>query len=111
MNQIIKKRWVKALKSGEYTQTRGYLKRIEDTTSFCPLGVLCDLHAKETGNKWTEDKYYLGCKYSLPHEVVVWAGLPKENTAITNNGQFISELNDVRRYTFTEIADVIEKEM
>lgn len=33
-------RWVRALRSGEYEQTRG---RLRDATGFCCYGVACDL--------------------------------------------------------------------
>jgi hypothetical protein len=47
----IKEMWLKALRSGEYTQGQGHLHRIDETPSeevhtFCCLGVLCDLAVK-----------------------------------------------------------------
>lgn len=51
MKQAIMKRWVKALRSGKYRQTRGALrsrnKQNVAANNFCCLGVLCDLFAKE----------------------------------------------------------------
>lgn len=44
--------WIKALRSGDYEQTDGQLKN-EYSNSFCCLGVLCDLAAKDGGEKWT----------------------------------------------------------
>lgn len=41
----IMRQWVKALKSGEYTQARRALKN-KNCGSFCCLGVLCDIVAK-----------------------------------------------------------------
>lgn len=37
----IKQKWIKALRSGEYQQTKGRLKRDD---GFCCLGVLCDVY-------------------------------------------------------------------
>lgn len=47
MDKKVKKKWVKALRSGEYEQTQGQLHKNEDNylapKGFCCLGVLCDL--------------------------------------------------------------------
>jgi hypothetical protein len=37
MNQVIKEKWVAALRSGEYKQTKGYLR---NKKGYCCLGVL-----------------------------------------------------------------------
>lgn len=43
-------KWIEALKSGDYTQTKLNLR---DTEGFCCLGVACDLFIKETGvGRW-----------------------------------------------------------
>lgn len=47
MNQEIKKRWVAALRSGDYKQGTGALRNADN--KFCCLGVLCDLHSKAHG--------------------------------------------------------------
>lgn len=78
MNKKIKRLWVKALKSGEYTQTRHALRKDD---SFCCLGVLCDLHSKETGEKWQDIKY-LYEDAGLPSEVIEWAGLERSNPKV-----------------------------
>ena len=46
MNQQIKQLWVNALRSGEYKQATGRLRKND---GYCCLGVLCDLHSKTTG--------------------------------------------------------------
>jgi hypothetical protein len=83
------KKWVKALLSGEYTQGQGALR---DGSTFCCLGVLCDVYKKETGKgTWeSEDGSRMefrppteGSEYGvLPESVRVWAGLN------TNDGGF-----------------------
>jgi hypothetical protein len=55
MNEPIMKRWVTALRSGDYQQSRGALRSTtaddkELGNNFCCLGVLCDLYAKEHPN-------------------------------------------------------------
>jgi hypothetical protein len=52
MNLEVKKEWVAALRSGEYTQTKRALNTEE---GMCCLGVLCDLHVKKgLGSQWVE---------------------------------------------------------
>lgn len=40
MDQELKAKWVKALRSGDYKQTQDFLR---DEDGFCCLGVLCDV--------------------------------------------------------------------
>lgn len=56
MNSVIKKKWLEALRSGEYTQTKRVLRAANSDNSvagYCCLGVLCDLYQKEVGGRWT----------------------------------------------------------
>jgi hypothetical protein len=50
-NQQVMKAWVKALRSGEYKQTTGALRRSSSTETmpegYCCLGVLCDIAIKQ----------------------------------------------------------------
>lgn len=41
MKAAIAKKWIKALRSGDYEQGRGVLKSTDD--KYCCLGVLCDV--------------------------------------------------------------------
>lgn len=45
MTESIKTKWIKALRSGKYTQGQGSLKSSDDpkTATFCCLGVLADI--------------------------------------------------------------------
>lgn len=117
MNPEIKKRWVAALRSGEYEQGSEVLRTLDN--KFCCLGVLCDLHAKETGKAWlprpSDSRYtYRGGASLLPISVHVWADLdstsPKVKVDNHNHKQFLTMLNDIERLTFNEIADIIEKQ-
>jgi hypothetical protein len=82
MNARIKQLWLDALRSGNYSQWQG---RLRNGDSFCCLGVLCDLHRKETGaGRWTsvadERSYELPdnssiAEFYLPTEVAIWAGI------------------------------------
>lgn len=123
MNKEIKKRWLKALRSGEYKQGK---KALKTKKGFCCLGVLCDIYSKtKEGRKnkaaWkdegegefvftateTEDMY------TLPLIVQRWAGLDEYNPAITiredEHGKELSVWNDDHRIGFKGIANKIEK--
>jgi hypothetical protein len=127
MRKTVKQKWVKALRSGRYKQARGTLGRqlTNDQRSFCCLGVLCDLHAKEhnlqfslrneTGKRPVLS--YFGEECLLPKEVINWAGLKKGNPLIkgrlTQGGdvQSLAGLNDGLKLGFKEIAKAIEKDL
>jgi hypothetical protein len=109
MNKRIKTKWLKALRSGEYKQTKG---RLKDSVGYCCLGVLCDLHAKETGNTWDESgnlPAYFGESGTLPDRVVKWSGVPDMNPDIPEHYN-LGAYNDVGA-TFEDIADAIERHL
>ena len=116
MDPRVKKLWVDALRSGEYNQALGSLMVCGiHFNSYCCLGVLCDLHAKEFGNKW-ENSLYLGEGCGLPDEVALWAGIsPYKNDVpvMQEDELYISAatLNDSRNKTFDQIADLIEENL
>ena len=117
MNKAIKKLWVAALRSGEYKQGEGQLRLETETgTSFCCLGVLCNLHAQahpEIAAKQTKPEVYMGLQDLLPPDVLTWAGL----TLCSGDHVFINELNRTlarhndEGHTFAEIADAIESQL
>lgn len=125
MNQKIKEKWVAALRSGEYKQAAGALKvdRKEGPT-YCCLGVLCDLYAKEFDEEWetgvneeTRKEYilFLGYPSTLPPDVMFWAGLLYSNPRIDLAEAFggrtvLADYND-SGYSFEEIAQVIEAQL
>ena len=117
MKKNIKDRWTKALRSGRYEQHRGQLTgSTQGAPRFCCLGVLCDLHSAETGEKWNGNSYLLESNV-LPEKVVTWAGLqPQHNTVQVHlrGGQSESTtlacLNDDGR-SFKTIANIIEEEL
>lgn len=118
MKQEIKAKWVSALRSGAYEQGTGYLKVNE---SFCCLGVLCDLHAKETSGVWKTDSdagspriAYKGQTTALPFEVLNWAGLDDDSSSpvVIVDGEInvLATLNDTGS-SFLYIANLIEKNL
>lgn len=130
MNPDIKAQWVAALRSGEYTQTKGYLHRTEpdgDTPAgYCCLGVLCDIAEKAevvTGEIIDSGlhapkrlRYYDGDAQTLPGNVVVWSGIGDENPIVevyinSLRSETLATLNDSHGYTFAQLADVIEAQL
>ena len=107
MNPEIKSKWIESLRSDKYKQGKTFLKYND---RFCCLGVLCDIHARETNNQWTDLNEYMEKQATLPEEVIVWAGL---DDAIGSYGyksdSYLIEDNDSGK-SFKEIADIIEKQ-
>lgn len=106
--------WLSALRSGDYQQTRGRLKKPD---GFCCLGVLCDLYIKENNLHWDIDEdgdYYLFDEEgTLPKKVMEWAGLEDPNPDVSYGeyaGIDIAHLND-KGLTFNEIANIIEEQL
>jgi len=115
MNKDIAKKWVDALRSGEYKQGKGYLKNAAG--EYCCLGVLCEV----VGEKFTlfqgEPSYRCGINSHnlyLPPEIVAKAGLRTSNGFISKSGTYaysnLADMND-NCMSFEYIADVIEKEV
>lgn len=112
LREDIKIKWLKALRSGEYEQTSGYLSK---NNRYCCLGVLCELAAKEGVAEKTTDPYYSyygkeqDCRF-LPAEVIDWAQISRTGMFVKYNDliQHLPDLND-RGTTFIEIADIIEE--
>jgi len=64
MKKGIMKKWVNALRSGEYDQCSGKLAKRDNeknSDSFCCLGVLCNIMQENTGK--------LEVKYSTPDKL------------------------------------------
>lgn len=127
--ELIKK-WVKALRSGEYTQGKKALRDTEN--NFCCLGVLCDITKEKLNLEWglgVDEIYYMGeekCDGVLPFEVSEYLGevldhrivIRDSNSKIPEdvsrylrfNDTYLTELNDDYDLTFNEIADILEEE-
>lgn len=121
MDSSLKQKWVRALRSGKYTQATGAL-RTED--GFCCLGVLCDVYDPELWQVTGDDQdvgwnYKLGCIYNdrtyysdvLPNDLVEFAGLDSGNPEVPydvcDGKTSLAVIND-RGATFAQIADLIE---
>lgn len=117
--------WLKALRSGEYAQTKNKLCHIGENgeRSFCCLGVLSDIAVKEGACEWRgrfRHDVVDGEANYLTDSVTAWARLSdqtREQLRISDLIAFIdmdgmktylSDLND-RGSSFNEIADIIEQ--
>lgn len=122
MDAKVKAQWVAALRSGEYEQATDQLRRIEDgKSSFCCLGVLCDLAAKAGIGTWVNGEQFQanGVVEGMvpPSAVHRWAGLDDPIAIEVHPGVKvpIDAANDgvavTRRYSFAQLADLIEDQL
>ena len=109
-------KWVNALRSGEYRQTKF---RLKEKNKYCCMGVLCDLYYKETGNgewilyspeRWSfrTDESHSKNRTIPPRDVWEWLGVDPEFSEIN---QIFGYKNDGEKRTFEEIADFIENDL
>lgn len=113
MNPEIKAKWIEALRSGKYKQTRAHLK---DAAGHCCLGVLCEVVGEaptENDGRW----FYGGCRNYPPSSVYEKAGLGDQAHELPTRVLFggeehghLANLNDAGA-DFNFIADVIEKQL
>lgn len=124
------KKWVKALRSGQFKQGIGTLKQFnsDGQAQYCCLGVLCELYNEEMKKNHKkalvekvcdDDSYFFKYRYTrfdgmsvgLPEDVKTWSGIS------TSCGRFygdnnplipLDDLNDTGA-EFVTISDIIEK--
>lgn len=103
-----RKRWVDALRSGRYRQTRGALRDRANTKNeaFCCLGVMCDVHNSKL---WHNEKYGFTGYDSLP-PYSVWSEfliVHSDDEELSFYDGDYANMNDELNLTFDEIADII----
>ena len=110
------KRWLAALRSGEYNQANGQLREceygdfdyendscvIEKVVGHCCLGVLQDLAAKDGGAQWNSVGGPQDDDGEPDKRITDFLGLDGAMVA------HLIEMNDDEGNTFEEIADEIE---
>lgn len=121
MDAELKKKWTDALRSGKYTQGKGWMKQqTKDQTSYCCLGVLCDVSLgfqdKPNNFSWNDGECYwrpkplegerFGSNSSTftPDQLAKLGLTPEEQKTLW-------EMNDDQGKTFAEIADWIEAKL
>lgn len=101
MDQDLKARWVKALRSGDYAQGQMVLRY---NNKFCCLGVLCDVSG---AGKWVDnDSIYQVDERRFEMDLgsgSLW--LRREHEAM------LIEMNDEHGASFAVIADWIERNL
>ncbi len=113
MNSEIKTKWVSALRSGDYKQGTGFLRK---NSCYCAAGILCDLYSIDTGIQWELDigesgRHSIDGVWNFPSkDVLTWAGIIVDNNSpdFIAYRRVISE-NDHHGKSFSEIADYIEE--
>lgn len=104
------KKWVAALRSGNYRQTQGNL---HDDAGYCCLGVACEV-ALKAGLALDVSRSndcltgYDGHYCLLPNSVKAWLGLRTCTGSI--DAVSLTDRNDTDRWSFSQIADLIESE-
>ena len=126
MRKEIAEKWVAALRSGEYEQTAGFLQTRE---GYCCLGVLCDLHLRETGRgEWGPPgmggSLYTQCyrddlgvdgEYTPPPGVREWADMEEDPGVRVRHPDGSVELEELVNlnddgFSFAQLADLIEEQ-
>jgi hypothetical protein len=105
----LRKKWVDALRSGDYKQGKHYLRSGDD--SFCCLGVLCDIMGLPTSKQDGQGPYAYeskGGNYTayLSPTIIEQVGL-NNVTGRINTGASLANMNDAGS-SFEDIAAVIE---
>lgn len=106
-----RKKWVAALESGEYGQTKNMLTNGQ---GFCCLGVACEISGL---GEWVDGPYGEwvyevdgeGSNELLPEPVREWLGLAGEGGDFNSDTESLANLNDKGK-TFKSIAKVIREE-
>ena len=107
MNREAGKKWVEALRSGEYEKST---LRLESPEGFCCLGILCKLAEKEDVPVTTTINGKLaGHTLSHQHQVKEWSGISSDSGDLEDDRR-LTHLND-EGSSFEELADIIEKEI
>ena len=111
--------WVKALRSGKYKQTKGFLTDINpetgEITGHCCLGVACELALKAGVPLKTSGKrsvFYDDNNSHLPLAVQKWLGLASVRGNFTRSDKEGTDLtieNDINGKSFKQIARIIEQ--
>lgn len=114
MKKHVMKKWVAALRSGEYKQGMGQL---EMARKYCCLGVLCKIAPKSVPKVYQNKKgtKLWGTTLFGQKKVREWSGIKSADGEFTEEGVLVSliQKNDgfvgVAPKSFKKIANIIEK--
>lgn len=107
MNAEIKAKWLEALRSGNYKQGRIFLKKCAGVTKHCCLGVLAEVMGEPF--ELSADSFETNKTYLLYRSSAILVPGVREKCGLNSEAQSkLTDLNDIERASFTEIADWIE---
>ena len=105
--------WLAALRSGKYKQGRMYLR--DNNDNYCCLGIACEVAGVESEIKQVsydtlQAHFYQSSAMSLDKNIQRYYGLRSGIGDPVNRNKLItlSDLNDLKKLTFSQIADIIE---
>ena len=100
-----RKKWIEALRSGEYEQGTGHLNV---GRSFCCLGVACEVASKHSVEVVLDESLRIkGDDLNAQLEVQYWLGLSGAAGEYGDQSCLVED-NDNAVKSFSEIADIIE---
>ena len=107
-----KAKWLEALRSGRYRQTR---EKLRGKVGFCCLGVACDISGKGSWEKafpasLSGPQVFVISPYSWS-KTCIPSPLREEIGLTEAEHKSLANLNDSRKATFANIADWIERNL
>ena len=102
-----KAKWLEALRSGRYPQTRD---RLRGKFGFCCLGVACDISGKGTWKASLSGQQVFVSPYGSSKTCIPYH-LREESGLTGTEHKSLANLNDRRKATFANIADWIERNL
>ena len=108
MKASLKRKWMKALRSGIYKQGRTVLrqKNVDYDDTYCCLGVLCDI----SGVIWKDKGDYYGVG-EIADIGTPTKGLRRKYGLTDDAVEDLVSLNDDHMFSFRRIATWIEKNL
>jgi hypothetical protein len=111
----LKRKWVEALRSGEYEQGQGKLRKVENGRTYhCCLGVLCEVaeipHIKMHMDEGVAIHGYVFRGVTSRSTATLPYNFVNQHFSSENDPWKLIELNDAGK-SFEEIADYIESKV
>jgi len=98
------KKWIIALRSGEYKQTRWAL---ENDLGFCSLGLACKTLIPEKHLVLNHAEFIFGTCPTRQTNAPKWLK-EIDDDFMLKTSKYLTRLNDDEKFTFNEIADCLE---
>jgi hypothetical protein len=115
LNKKIKQKWLKALRSGKYRQTRTGQLYSEPSNAYCCLGVLQHCLTGNVEDDTTPStEWYIENGIPPLNDMVNLDDKLRKNIDLGNEWNIenkLVQMNDKSKYNFAKIADWIEKNL